>query len=57
MVFCGEKRGELMVFCGDLGGRFSASKKMSPFENISVDFLVTLWWGESRRTMGEQKVG
>src|ERR1700722_10711168 len=33
------KRGELMVLCGHLGGRFSGSKKMSPFENISVDFL------------------
>ena len=29
MVFCGEKRGELMVFCGDLGGCFSGSKNVT----------------------------
>ena len=30
---------------------------MSPFENISVDFLVTLWRGKSRRTVGNRRSG
>jgi hypothetical protein len=34
--FCGEKRGELMVFCGDLGGCFSDSK--------NVAFLKIFLW-------------
>jgi hypothetical protein len=33
-----------VVFGGDLDGRFSAPKKAAPFENISVDFPMTLWW-------------
>ena len=45
-----------MVFCGDLGGCFSGSKKMSPLENISVDFLVTLG-GDIEEGGGDQKVG
>jgi hypothetical protein len=38
------KRGELMVFCGDLDGRFAASKSIT-FEKYSVDF----WRASGRR--------
>jgi hypothetical protein len=45
-----------MVFCGDLGGCFSGSKKYHLFENVSVDFLVTLG-GDIQEDGGDQKVG
>ena len=41
--FCGEKRGELMVFCGDLGGRFSASKKCHLLKIFLKIFLLIFW--------------
>jgi hypothetical protein len=45
-----------MILSGDLGGRFSASKKMSPFENISVDFWRP-FGGAYRGGRWGQKVG
>jgi hypothetical protein len=37
------KRGGLMVSCGDLNGDFPAQKKMSLFENISVDLPMRVF--------------
>jgi hypothetical protein len=51
------KRGELMVLCGHLGGRFSGSKKCHLLKIFLWIFLVTGWWGGSRRTVGNRRSG
>jgi hypothetical protein len=49
------KRGDLMVFCGDLDGRFSGSKKCHFLKIFLWIFLVTTG-GENLGGRREQKV-